>query len=130
MSQADPEEPGTRGRYTIIAWGMLFNKLGSASVCTANFLGTDLYHNEYNIDVVLECPENKPLNTIQGITSVRGTTLVRQKNSSTPETRHCEIQMVDDNDFSVSVIWHLEKTPVDVTFYSQGPPCKKPRTGD
>ena len=125
LGRADPQEPGARGKYIIIGWAMLPSLDGttSKSVCAANIQGIDQHHKEYNIDAVLGCQEKTALNAI------RGTTYVREKHSDQKtRTRHCEILMVDDNDFSVSVTWHIDKTLADVKFISEEPPLKKPRT--
>ena len=125
LGRAYPQEPGTRGKYSIIGWAMLPSSDGatSKSVFAANIHGKDQNHKEYTIDAVLECQEKTALNAI------RGTTYVREKHSDqTTRTRHCEILMVDDNNFSVSVTWHIDKTLADVKFISEEPPLKKPRT--
>ena len=121
----DYEEPGTTGKYSIIGWAILSSSDGatSKSVFAANIHGTDLYHKEYDIAAVLECQDKTTLNAMQG------TTCVRMKHSDPKTwTRHCEILMVDDINFSVSVTWHIDKTLDDVKFISGEPAQKKPRT--
>ena len=125
LHRADPQEPGTRGKFIIIGWGMLTSSDGttSKSVFAANIHGTDLDGKEYATVAVLECQNKTALNSMQG------TTRVTMKHSDPKTlTRYCEIRMVDENNFSVSVTWHIDLTLDHVKFISGEPTQKKPRT--